>query len=230
MCRARAWLVLLALTGLLVIAAQPVAACRVAITFEEAVRGAEYIVIGQVSQAGDPYWYEEKGEPSPMGRLIITPLEITIAQTLKGPALPGDTLRIAQVGGQIGDTRMVSTGEQYIGTGNYLLFLSLSGVHSDVGSRVSEAWAFAGSTLSDNPYWPAYTSLSQLKAVIREAVQHDDAALGGTPLAGDPEPAAGVGVAPADTGGRRDSGAVTVIAGGLAYVWFAHRARIRRGT
>jgi hypothetical protein len=213
--------VLIVMVSLMVFAAAPAAACRAAVTLEEAVAHAGYIIIGHVTPAGDPYWYGET-DPAGMGRVIITPLDVVVVETLKGPALPGDTLRICQTGGQIGDTMMMSTAEQYIGSGTYLLFLSPHW-DSQAGLRVAEAWTFAGDTLDGNIYWPTYGKLSKLKAEISEAVGRETGAPFG--IAGGADVAEGAGGAAGPQ--RADPG--TVVVAGLLGGYAVQKLKVRRG-
>lgn len=214
--------VLYAVISLLFFPAAPASACRAAITFDEAVAAAEYIVIGQVGPAGDPYWFEEPGEAqsSPFWRAIITPLDVTVVESLKGSAVAGDTLRIGQLGGQIGDVGMICSAEQYLGSGDYLLFLSSGqGPWAQTGLRVGEAWSFAGDTLAGNLYWPEHTKMSKLRADIEGALRRDagltpsrlsesgdGAGAEATGLTSDGDPTSEVGRTPLDPG-------VVVVAG-----------------
>lgn len=219
--------VVILVSSLAVFAGSPAAACRAAITMEETVASTVHIIIGHVSPAGDPYWYEET-DPAGIGRVVVTPLDVVVVETLKGPALPGDRLRICQLGGQIGDTRMICTVEQYIGSGTYLLFLSPHW-YSQAGLRVDEAWTLAGDTLGGNPYWAIYDNLSQLKTVIREMVSRES----GAPfaVAGGAEAEAGAGAE-----GAGDSGAGPelldpgiVVVAGLLGGWAVQKLKVRRG-
>jgi hypothetical protein len=161
--------VLLATFSLLLLPTAPAWACWAAITFDEAVASAEYIVIGRVGPGGDPYWFEEPGQAGsgPVGRVIITPLLLTVAESLKGPAAPGETLTIGQLGGQIGEQAMSCSAERYLDPGTYLLFLCpAQGLWAEAGLRVSQEWSIAGSSLAAHPLWPQHRTLPQVKAEI----------------------------------------------------------------
>ncbi len=198
---------------------------------DEAVAHAMHIVIGHVSRAGDPYWYGE-ADPAGIGRVIITPLDIVVVETLKGPALPGDTLRICQLGGHIGETRMMVTSEQYIGSDTYLLFLSPHW-HSQAGMRVNEAWTFAGDALGGNEYWPGYSRLSQLRALIQGAVGRQAGAPFRVAEGAEIEAEAVAGARAERVGGSGarpellDPGIVVVA--GLLGGWAVQRLKVRRG-
>jgi len=92
--------------------------------FEKAVARADVIVLGEVTRVGTPVLSNQPPVTPgqvPFGRVVRVPVKFKVAEVLKGNAKPGQTIPIAQLGGQVGQTTVVFQDETHFEVGETLL-------------------------------------------------------------------------------------------------------------